>query len=111
MALPPDVPRNRLTTKAPLTQRLVDKLRKEGVLVEVWDAKLANFFLQVRESHMGHRRYAAKEQPENLMKSTIPYRNATPVLESKPGLFAPKTSRPLARAIRQLHCLCNTLEA
>lgn len=36
--------------KAPLTQPLVDKLRKQGVRVEVWDAKLVNFYLQVRES-------------------------------------------------------------
>ena len=39
--------------KAPLTQTLVDKLRSEGVRVEVWDAKLANFYLQVRESGSG----------------------------------------------------------
>ena len=39
--------------KAPLTQTLVDKLRKEGVRVEVWDAKLVNFYLQVRESGTG----------------------------------------------------------
>ena len=39
--------------KAPLTQTLVDKLRKEGVRVEVWDAKLVNFYLQVRESGSG----------------------------------------------------------
>ena len=39
--------------KAPLTQTLVDKLRKEGVRVEVWDTKLINFYLQVRESGSG----------------------------------------------------------
>ena len=39
--------------KAPLTQTLVDKLRSQGVRVEVWDAKLANFYLQVRESGSG----------------------------------------------------------
>lgn len=36
--------------KAHLTQRLVDKLRKEGARLEIWDSKLSNFFLQVRES-------------------------------------------------------------
>jgi integrase len=36
-----------------LTQPLVDKLRKEGARVEVWDTKLSNFFLQVRESGAG----------------------------------------------------------
>lgn len=39
--------------KAALSQPLVDKLRKEAVRVEVWDTKLANFFLQVRESGAG----------------------------------------------------------
>jgi integrase len=39
--------------KAALTQPLVDKLRKEAVRVEVWDTKLVNFFLQIRESAAG----------------------------------------------------------
>jgi integrase len=39
--------------RAALTQPLVEKLRKDGVRVEVWDTKLANFFLQVRQSGAG----------------------------------------------------------
>lgn len=36
--------------KALLSQALIDKLRKDGARAEVWDSKLANFFLQVRPS-------------------------------------------------------------
>jgi integrase len=36
--------------KASITQALVNKIRKSAARVEVWDSKLPNFFLQVRES-------------------------------------------------------------
>lgn len=36
--------------KAPLTQALVNEMRKSATRIEVWDSKLPNFFIQVRES-------------------------------------------------------------
>lgn len=36
--------------KAPITQSLVDKLRRDNARVEVWDSKLQNFYIQVRPS-------------------------------------------------------------
>ena len=55
--------------KAALTQPLIDKLRKEGARVEVWDAKLANFFLQVRESGSGTFYIRYTLPPSNVKQS------------------------------------------
>lgn len=55
--------------KAGLTQFLVDKLRKDGGRVEVWDTKLSNFFLQVRESGSGAYYIRYSMPPANTKQS------------------------------------------